>query len=773
MEHPQPWLRRNAVGLLGVLLVLPSTVWLLIGLGHRWEHPMIGWLPLPVGAALATYVCWRTARAGELDAGTRRFWRHFTLAAALYTAAIVGNLVDATAGATPSQHIGVVTLGLYLGVLGVVIWALLRLPSWQRTRSDWIRFGLDACVVLVATGTFAWHFSFSNHERWVAQIGSSGGILAIVVVGLVSVVTFVKVAFAGAGRLDRGSLRILAVGSAASTVVGAMTPFLGDFPYLSTSLVAVPVATVTFQLAAAQQLRGGSRPPRPRPVPRISVVPYVAVAAMAALLLETDNADRTESTVVKAGAVVLTFLVMARQIVALRENRGLLGVVDANLSELRQYQEQLTHQANHDHLTGVANRTLFETHVGELLAAGTPFHIALLDMDDFKTVNDQYGHHTGDALLMIVSDGLAEAVGDAGMVVRLGGDEFVLVLPDTEHAGVEPILAEVQRILRRPQHVKGAPTNSAASIGVTSVQDGDSPEELLRRADVAMYAAKSLGGDRWQRFDPAMDETARETARLSADLIQAFERDEFFLVYQPIVELPTHGLAGVEALLRWRHPERGLVPPDIFIPLAERNGLIVQLGRWVLENACRQAADWQHRFGAAAPAKVSINVSARQLAEHDFVTVVEQVITSTGVDRSRLVLEVTETAVLGAGAALDAVRSLRDNGLRVALDDFGTGQSSLSLLLNCPVDVLKVDKSFVSGSAADHAGAVIVQNLIGFTDGLRIEAIAEGVETPEQAQRLYDAGYRLAQGYLFGRPVPAADIESQLATAAGVPASVR
>jgi EAL domain-containing protein (putative c-di-GMP-specific phosphodiesterase class I) len=201
--------------------------------------------------------------------------------------------------------------------------------------------------------------------------------------------------------------------------------------------------------------------------------------------------------------------------------------------------------------------------------------------------------------------------------------------------------------------------------------------------------------------------------------------------------------------------------------------MIVQLGRWVLENACRQAADWQHRLGDRAPAKVSINVSARQLAEPDFIAGVEEIITRTGADRSRLVLEVTETAVLGAGAALDAVRRLRDNGLRVALDDFGTGQSSLSLLLTCPVDILKVDKSFVSGSAADHAGAVIVQNLIGFTDGLHIEAIAEGVETPEQAQRLHDAGYRFAQGYLFGRPMPPGDVESLLAPAAGVTASVR
>ena len=749
-------LRGNALAVLGVALVLTSSGWLLVGLAHEWARPVLGWLPLPLSAALAAYACHRAARIPGLDAGTRRFWRHLTIASVLFVAGIVANIVDAVGGAEPSQRIGPVTLAWYLSVLGVVLWALLRLPSWQRTRGDWVRFALDACVVLITSGAFVWHFSIRDHDRWTAQTGSAGAMLAIVVVGFVSMVTFAKVAFAGAGRLDRRALHLLAGGSAVSTVFGGMSPFLIDHPALSSSMVAVPLAALSIQLAATRQARGDGRPPRPRRRARISVVPYLAVVAMDALLLTAGDSEG-----LRVSAVALTVLVMARQFAALRENRRLLTTVDANLTQLRRYQDQLTHQATHDRLTGVANRTWFEEQVGLLLTAGRSFHVALLDMDDFKVVNDRLGHHTGDALLTVVSDRLTAAVGAGGTVARLGGDEFALILTEPA-ARLEPLLTAVVSVLRDPPALAGSLVRSVASVGVTAARPGDTAEELLRRADVAMYAAKALGGDRWHWFDPAMDEQAQQTARLGADLLGALGRGEFFLLYQPIVELPAGRPAGVEALLRWRHPSHGLVSPDVFIPLAEQNGTIVELGRWVLENACEQAARWQTGYGADAPAKVSINVSARQLAEPGFVDTVEAIIARTGVDRGRLLLEVTETAVLGAGASLEAVRRLREHGLRVALDDFGTGQSSLSLLLDCPVDVLKVDKSFVSGAAAGQAGAVIVENLIGFTDGLRLEAVAEGVETAEQAERLHAAGYHLAQGYLFGRPMTARDIEARL-----------
>jgi EAL domain-containing protein (putative c-di-GMP-specific phosphodiesterase class I) len=288
-------------------------------------------------------------------------------------------------------------------------------------------------------------------------------------------------------------------------------------------------------------------------------------------------------------------------------------------------------------------------------------------------------------------------------------------------------------------------------------EPGEAPEELLRRADVAMYAAKSSGGNRWTWFDPIMDQIADAEARLGNDLRQAIRRDELFLLYQPIVELPHGQLAGVEALVRWRHLERGLVSPAEFIPLAERTGTIVDLGRWILREVMRQAARWERAYGEHAPAKVSVNISARQLSEPGFADEVAA-LRESGVDPRRLVAEVTETAVLGTGDALKAVHALHALGMRVALDDFGTGQSSLSLLVDTPVQVLKVDKSFVDGVTETGSRAVIVDGLITITQGPRIEAVAEGVETVAQAEPLYRVGYRLAQGFHFARPLPADDI---------------
>jgi EAL domain-containing protein (putative c-di-GMP-specific phosphodiesterase class I) len=259
-----------------------------------------------------------------------------------------------------------------------------------------------------------------------------------------------------------------------------------------------------------------------------------------------------------------------------------------------------------------------------------------------------------------------------------------------------------------------------------------------------------------------MDHLADVEARLGADLRQSLARDELFVVYQPIVELPDGRLAGVEALVRWRHPEHGLVSPAVFIPLAERNGFIVELGRWILEQVFTQAQQWRLTYGDRAPGKVSVNVSPRQLREPGFAAEVAALLARTGLDPAGLTAEVTETAVLGTGAALDTVHELHGLGLGVALDDFGTGQSSLSLLVDTPVDVLKVDKSFVDGVTAGNAQAVIVDSLIGITQGLRIQAVAEGVETEEQARRLYEVGYRYAQGFHFAKPMTAEQLAPML-----------
>ncbi|WP_106328138.1 putative bifunctional diguanylate cyclase/phosphodiesterase [Actinoplanes italicus] len=741
-------------------VVVFSGVWLGAGLVHVWSHPWVGWLLLPVTAVLAGCTCWSVSRNSELDAGTRRFWWHLTLACGLFALGIVANTFDAVGGPAPSQQVGPVTLVLYLAVLGTVLWALLRLPSWQRSRSDWIRFGADAGIVLLTVGTLIWHFSLRDHERWVAQTGTAGPMLAITVVAGLSMATFVKVAFAGAGRLDRRAVYILAIGSAVSSALGSLSPFLIDRPYLSTSILAVPVAAFSIHLAAVSQQRAGNRQPLPRRSrQKISLVPYLAIAVTDILLLTSDISDPVQVRAMEVIAVALTAFVVVRQVIALRDNQRLLGTVDGQLNQLREYQVQLTHQATHDSLTGAGNRALFEQYTCGLLADGETFFVALLDLDDFKAVNDRLGHRVGDQLIQETSRRLSAVLGGNGLLTRLGGDEFAVVVQAADD--VPALLEQLVVAVGQPAELDGATLRSGVSIGVTASRPDDDPAELLRRADVAMYAAKGTGGNGWQWFDPAMDIAADDSARLAADLRTALRDDQFFLLFQPIVSLPTGAATGVEALLRWQHPERGLVPPDVFIPVAERIGVINELGSWVFARACRQSADWAARYGDTAPMRISVNVSARQLADPHFVDAVTATLRETGADTRHLLIEVTETAVLNAGIAIEQLHRLKALGLRIALDDFGTGHSSLSLLLTCPVDVLKVDKSFVSGETAGRAADIIVKNIIGFTRDFGIAAVAEGVETAEQAEHLHRVGYRLAQGYHFGRPMAAEAFENR------------
>jgi diguanylate cyclase (GGDEF)-like protein len=581
----------RSLRLSGALLLIASFVWLGVGLVHVYSHPVLGWVPLPLMAMLAAVTCRRASRDTRFDAGTRRFWLHLSVACVVLTGGILANAWDATGGAAPSQRLGPITLVLYLAVLAIAIWALLRLPAWQRTRADWARFALDACVVLVTTSAFVWHFSLSAHQVWREQTGSAAAMLSICMVAFVSMVTFAKVAFAGAGLLDRRALHVLATGTAVSSVFGGLSPFLIDRPYLSSSFVAVSAAAYSVQLAAARQMRASCAPPRTRlRSRRINLVPYIAVAAADALLLLTGTSNTRETVTMEVASVLLTALVVARQIVVLRDNQRLLDTVDENLADLHRYQGRLEYDATHDALTGVGNRAFFEHRAGELLPHGAGLHVLLLDLDDFKTVNDRLGHGMGDLLISTVAARLDRVVGSRGAVARLGGDEFVILLDRFPPDDLESLLHSLLAALRETVDLKGTEVTPRVSVGVSDGQDAGSPQELLRRADVAMYAAKAAGGDRWTWFDPIMDTLAEETARLGAELRTAITGGQLYLLYQPIVTLPDGHLAGVEALLRWNHPDHGLISPDIFIPLAERNGFIIELGYWVLEQACRQAA---------------------------------------------------------------------------------------------------------------------------------------------------------------------------------------
>jgi diguanylate cyclase (GGDEF)-like protein len=754
-----------------------TAVWLVGNLLGSWNAPAIGWLGPIVSVFLCAHACWRLVFLPTLAPAVRRFWRVLAVAITLESVGAVSNIRDALGGPdAPTQRLGPVTLTLYMAAVFAVQWGLLRLPTGTGQRMRWAQFLLDSGTVTVMAAVFGWHFSFRNSEQWIKLSGSVWAPLIVIVLGFTLIVTVMKLATSGVGAIDRGVLRFLALALGTSSLAGTAAPFFMGHPYITDAHLSVPTAAVCILFAVRRQEQvAGQAPPPPAPPRRgVNLVPYAAAAAVNGLLLVAGRGE--DGAVIIAATVAVTTIVVARQIVAFRDNQRLLKALDDTVLDLSAARDQLANQASHDELTGLGNRRLLHEKVDEALAGLPPrsVHLALIDLDDFKTVNDRLGHLVGDGLLQAVADRLDAVAGSAATLVRLGGDEFALLFAPMATEEADAAVARIAEAMQTPLRVAGDDLVMHASIGLA---DAGHPEarrsdnrvasapkvdarELLRRADVAMYTAKDLGKDRYARYEPSMDRDAAQDAALIAQLRHAIDRAELYLVYQPIVQLGDGAIVGAEALVRWSHPERGFVPPHMFIPAAERSGLIIPLGDWILREACRQAAVWDAELG-----KVSVNVSARQLREPEFVGRVANVLAETGLASSRLTIEVTETAVFDDGAALDSVRALHALGLTIALDDFGTGHSSLGLLRTCPVDVLKVDKSFVDSVGTDSDQTVIATSLIQIADGLRLQAIAEGVETAEQAAELLRLGYRYAQGYHFGRPMPAKSLTERLSTA--------
>jgi diguanylate cyclase (GGDEF)-like protein/PAS domain S-box-containing protein len=444
--------------------------------------------------------------------------------------------------------------------------------------------------------------------------------------------------------------------------------------------------------------------------------------------------------------------------------RGIV-VNTRDISERCTLEAQLLHQAFHDPLTGLANRALFLDRVRHALSrrshGADGLGILFIDLDGFKTVNDSLGHQVGDLLLRGVSERLASGLRSFDTIARLGGDEFAVLIDDADgDDGVIVIADRVGQTLREPFLLEGREVVTLASIGVALATPEESAEDLLRNADLAMYLAKNKGGGQAALFEPEMHAAMLNRLELQADLRRALERNEFSLAYQPVHALETQALVGVEALLRWAHPTRGSVPPNEFIPIAEQTGLIVPIGRWVIEQACRDAREWRTQLGGVAPQSVAVNISGRQIPDPSLFDDIQDALSRSELPPSALMLELTESVLLThTDETLSVMHRLKAIGVGLALDDFGTGYSSLSYLQRLPIDVIKIDRAFVERLETDASASALTRAIVGLGKTLSLRTVAEGIENPTQADVLRHMGCDHGQGFLYGMPMPARELQ--------------
>jgi diguanylate cyclase (GGDEF)-like protein len=530
-----------------------------------------------------------------------------------------------------------------------------------------------------------------------------------------------------------------------------------------------PIDTTWMVALALMAVAGATQPKVGRPErieasrEGLSWLPTAAVAfGFGVLLFSQRHEPIFPGVVMTMVALVLAALVSARQILV---QRDLLAA-----------QAQLRYQAFHDTLTELPNRPLVLDRAEQLVARGRREHIAVtalyLDVDGFKQVNDGFGHAVGDALLRTVAHRLTSLLRETDTVGRIGGDEFVILLdPTGPPIGPEVVAERVLTALRAPFDLgvtSDEPPSVTASIGIATGSHA-SADELLRNADIALYRAKERGRDCYALFESGMETVAEDNLQLEMGLRDAIEKAQFFLLYQPTFDLRTNAVSGVEALIRWRHPSRGTIEPDQFVPIAERSGMIIPIGRWVLVQACLQAAAWNR---AGLRIGIAVNVSGRQLDSNRFLDDVNEALEVSEIDPATLTLEITETSLMrdpdGAGGRLAALKEL---GIRITIDDFGTGYSSLAYLRRFPVDTLKIDRSFIAGIATSDDSAAIVHSLVQLGKTLGLETLGEGVEEPDQLLALRREECDLCQGFLIAHPLDVEGIEQffEDMPAAGLP----
>jgi diguanylate cyclase (GGDEF)-like protein len=714
----------------------------------------------PVGVA-AIWAAWRASSRCAASPRLRSAWRLLALASVFYLAGDITQTIYELLGRSPFPSIADT---FYLLFYPLMLWGLLRFAVGQRSVAERVRLGLDLAVVALGGSAVVLYVvlgptAVAEGSKALQDFVS----IAYPVGDMVLLVGLASLLLRQAAPSSGWALHFMAVGLlffvAADLAYGYQTlhsSYQGGDPLDSLWMVAIAL----FAVAGAAQ-----RTPTPSPEvhaeaprQRASWSPYLASALGFGLLIFVLRRESFFPYLSLAIiAVVLAVLVSVRQFLAQRD--------------LVSTQVELSHLSLHDPLTGLPNRTLVYDRAERMLARArreqAPAAALYVDIDGFKQVNDSLGHAAGDEMLTIVSARLREALRDSDTVGRLGGDEFaVLVEHSPSDASAELVAERLLDVLHQPMELATAGGRSVlitASVGIAyGLQT--SADELLRDADTALYEAKRSGKHRFKVFESRMQTAVQDRLELQMDLNEALAAGQFFLLYQPIFDLEDERMTGVEALIRWRHPAAGIIAPDRFIPIAEESGLIVPIGRWVLDTACAQAAAWQeagHSLG------MSVNVSARQLENDSLVDDVREALRSSGIEPGSLILEITETTLMrDPDAAAQRLHSLKALGVCIAIDDFGTGYSSLTYLRQFPVDALKIDRSFISGLAASRESSnALIHTLVQLGKALGMKTLGEGIEDLAQLEHLQREQCDLGQGFLFARPLDAAAVEEFLASA--------